>query len=50
MNCQRCHHTDKAHVESKESDSIMKLGKCQIPDCTCRQYMDGIQKIDEDLL
>ena len=50
MNCERCHHTDKAHSESQESDSLMKLGKCQITGCTCDQYLDSIKKIDEDLL
>jgi len=50
MNCERCHHTDKAHSESAGSDSLMKLGRCQIPECTCRQYTDSIKKIDEDLL
>ncbi len=50
MNCDRCHHTDKAHCESPDSDSLMRLGGCQIPGCTCRQYADGIKKIDEELL
>jgi len=50
MNCERCHHTDKAHSESAGGDSLMGLGMCRIPGCTCRQYADGIEKIDEDLL
>ena len=37
-------------MNSDESDSIIKVGKCQIPTCTCQQYLDPIQKIDEDLL
>jgi len=28
----------------------MRVGKCKIPTCTCQQYVDPIQKIDEDLL
>ena len=31
-------------------DSMIKAGKCQIPTCTCQQYLDPIQKIDEDLV
>ncbi len=51
MNCKRCHHTDEVHIQNENtSDSIIKAGKCQIPTCTCRQYLDPIEKIDEDLL
>lgn len=50
MNCKRCHHTDEVHVPSNESTSLMKIGKCQIPNCTCQQYLEPIQKIDEELL
>ncbi|HUT06373.1 MAG TPA: hypothetical protein VMW74_06770 [Nitrosopumilaceae archaeon] len=50
MNCHLCHHTDEAHISSKENKSLMKVGKCKIPTCTCQQYIDPIQKIDEDLL
>ena len=50
MNCSRCHHTNEAHIESRESTSLMKLGKCQIPTCTCQQYKEAIEQIDEDLL
>jgi len=50
MNCERCHHTDRAHSESEGGDSLMRLGRCRIPECTCRQYAVGIEKIDEDLL
>lgn len=50
MNCNRCHHTDQAHIRSNESTSILKLGKCQIPHCNCTQYLDAMKKIDEDLL
>ena len=50
MNCNRCHHTDEAHVPNQDSSSIIKMGKCQIPTCKCQQYIDPIQRIDEDLL
>ena len=50
MNCTRCHHTDEAHVTTAESDSILKRGKCMITSCTCKQYSDPIEKIDEELL
>lgn len=50
MNCQRCHHIDEAHIPSKDSKTLMKVGKCQIPDCGCFQYKDPIQEIDEDLI
>ncbi len=50
MNCKRCHHTSEAHILSKESKSLIKAGKCNIPSCTCQQYLDPIQQIDEDLM
>ena len=50
MNCSLCHHTNEAHVTSVATKSLMKLGKCKIPTCTCQQYVDPIQKIDEDLI
>ncbi|HXV51558.1 MAG TPA: hypothetical protein VD689_05465 [Nitrosopumilaceae archaeon] len=50
MNCRRCHHTYEAHQSSQESTSILKLGKCQIPHCTCREYLDAMNQIDEELL
>ncbi|MCH8972974.1 MAG: hypothetical protein IH814_02410 [Thaumarchaeota archaeon] len=50
MNCRRCHHTDEVHKPSDSSESILKLGKCQIPECTCHQYLDAMKQIDEDLL
>lgn len=50
MNCIRCHHTDQAHILSKESASLLKLGSCKIPDCTCKQYLDAIKEIDEEML
>ena len=50
MNCRRCHHTDDAHETSENSPSLAKAGKCLIPQCTCNQYLDAIEEIDEDLL
>ncbi|MEK6831377.1 MAG: hypothetical protein AABY17_01295 [Thermoproteota archaeon] len=50
MNCKRCHHTNEAHIPSKENKSLMRVGKCEIPSCTCQQYLDPIQEIDEDLM
>ena len=50
MNCKRCHHTDEAHSKNENSSSFMKAERCQIPTCTCKQYLDPIQEIDEDLL
>ena len=37
-------------MKNDESNSLMKAGKCQIPTCACQQYLDPIQRIDEDLL
>jgi len=50
VNCRRCHHTDQVHTDSNESVSILNLGRCQIPHCTCVQYLDAMKKIDEELL
>ena len=50
MNCNRCHHTDEVHIRNKNSNSIIKAGKCMVPNCTCKQYLDPILEIDEELL
>ena len=50
MNCDRCHHTDEAHVQDRQGGSLMRRGRCSIPTCTCRQYVDPIHEIDEELL
>ncbi|NHI02836.1 hypothetical protein DYY67_0740 [Candidatus Nitrosotalea sp. TS] len=50
MNCKRCHHTDSIHEPSSESHSFLKAGKCLIPNCTCKQYLDPIDEIDEELV
>ena len=50
MNCKRCHHTDEVHSKMKIVVILSRAGRCQIPTCTCQQYLDPIQEIDEDLL
>ena len=50
MNCNRCHHTDEVHIPDKKSNLMIKLGKCKIPTCTCTQFINPIEEIDEDLL
>lgn len=50
MHCKRCHHAGEAHADSDKSSSILRLGRCRIPFCTCAQYVDVISVIDEDLL
>ena len=50
MHCKKCHHTDEAHKPSERSSSLLKLGACQIPDCSCNQYVDEISQIDEELM
>ena len=50
MNCKRCHHTDEGHVPDEKSDLMIKLGECKIPTCTCKQFINPIEEIDEDLL
>ena len=50
MNCQKCHHTDEAHIPDKESKLMIKLGKCKIPTCTCLQFMNPMLGVAEDLL
>ena len=50
MNCKRCHHVAQIHESSVKNDSLMRLGKCTIPGCTCKQYLDSIEYLDEELL
>ncbi|HEY7506506.1 MAG TPA: hypothetical protein VH621_02770 [Nitrososphaera sp.] len=51
MNCLRCHHTHQAHdFNTLGTDSILRVGGCLVPGCSCLQYVDKIEKIDEDLL
>ncbi len=39
-----------AHSKNGDAGSLMKLGKCQIPDCPCGRFRDAIQEIDEELV
>jgi hypothetical protein len=51
LNCIRCQHTYQAHEQrTGKMDSILGVGKCLLPGCGCTQYVDKIEKIDEDLL
>ncbi len=50
MNCKRCHHTSDAHIPSNESKSIVKFGKCLVKTCTCVQFIEPIEEIDEELI
>lgn len=51
VNCIRCRHTHQVHdFKSAGTDSLLRVGKCLVPGCECSQYVDKIEKIDEDLL
>jgi hypothetical protein len=51
MNCLKCHHTHQVHdFHSVSSESILHVGKCLVVGCECVQYVDKIERIDEDLL
>ena len=50
MNCKRCHHTDIIHEYSNDNRFFTKAGKCLIPSCSCKQYIDPIDEIDEELV
>lgn len=50
MHCDRCHHADMAHASSETSASLMRLGACAIPGCTCPEYREAIRRIDEELV
>lgn len=50
LHCDRCHHADMAHAPSETSASLMKLGACAIPGCTCPEYREAIRRIDEELV
>ena len=39
-----------AHAPSDASASLMRLGACAIPGCTCPEYREGIRRIDEELV
>ena len=51
MGCLRCRHTYQVHdFKSIAPDSILRVGKCLVTGCDCPQFVDKIEKIDEDLL
>ena len=50
MNCRRCHHTDEIHKSTTSTESILRRGACQIPDCTCNQFLDAFEEIDDEQL
>ena len=54
MNCAKCRHTHLIHtfIDKKENDSgsLFALGKCMVYGCSCTNYVDKIELIDEDLL
>jgi hypothetical protein len=50
MNCKRCHHTSDAHIPSAKSTSLVKFGKCLVRTCTCIQFVEPIEEIDEELV
>jgi len=50
MNCRRCHHTSDAHLPSSESTSLTKFGKCLVRTCLCIEFVDPIEKIDDELI
>ena len=49
---EKCVECEKKMSENPDEKSklMIKLGKCKIPTCTCLQFMNPIQEIDEDLL
>jgi len=50
MNCRRCHHTDEVHRNSNSTESMLRRGACNIPDCPCRQFLDAFEEIDDEQL
>ena len=44
MICRRCHHTDEIHKTTTSSESMLRRGTCQIPDCTCKQFLDAFEE------
>ena len=35
---------------STSTESILRRGSCQIPDCTCKQFLDAFEEIDDEQL
>ena len=50
MNCKQCHHTIDAHMPSQESRALTKFGKCLVRTCTCKQFVEPIEEIDDELV
>ena len=50
MNCKRCHHTSDAHIPSQESTSLTKIGRCLVKTCLCKQFVEPIEDIDDELI
>ena len=50
MICRRCHHTDEAHTNTESNESMLRRGECEIPDCTCNQFLDAFEEIDDEQL
>lgn len=50
MNCKKCHHTQEAHESSEKSKSLVKSGKCLVTTCVCNEFIDPIERIDEELM
>jgi hypothetical protein len=54
MNCAKCRHTHLIHKSNvtmgNDRFSLFNLGKCMVDGCSCTNYLDKIEVIDEDLL
>ena len=53
VNCNYCGHIYVAHqFEENENrlHSLFGIGRCLIMGCSCTNYVDKIEKIDEELL
>ena len=49
MNCKKCHHVDEIHSRGDDK-TLLKIGRCLIPNCKCKQFVIPIDKIDEELV
>lgn len=43
-------HTSDAHIPSQESTSLIKFGKCLVKTCVCKQFVEPIEEIDDELI
>jgi hypothetical protein len=41
---------DEVHTTSDSNESMLRRGKCQIPDCPCSQFLDAFEEIDDEQL